>query len=648
MKRAYALFTIKAVDDEARVIEGMATTPTPDRLGDIVEPMGAEFELPLPLLWQHRSSEPIGHVEWAKPTKAGIQFRARFAKISEAGRLKDRIDEAWQSVKHQLVRGVSIGFSSIEHAYMDKGAVHFIKWAWLELSVVTIPANQEATIEAIKSLDRQQRSTASKAPPASKGKTAMRSTAEKIQDLEGQIAPKRARMKALHDVADNDNREMDEGEIEEFDTIADEVKGLETKLGRLRVLEGSEATVKAVRGDDPSSASSSRASRLPAQVAPPAAEKGLGFARLVSCYAMAKGDPVRALAVAKQRYANARRSEIVQMDAIFKAQIAGADSLDPSWAAPFVEQTLISEFVEFLRPLTIIGKFGTNGIPSLHPIPFNVKFNSQTADGTGFWVGEGKAIGVTRASFAQSTLRWTKVANIAVLSNDLIRFSSPSAELAVRKLLADALIKKMDSDFVNPSITETADVRPASVFNGAQTYVSGGVDAEAVRADVKRLLAYFIANDIPTATAVWLMRQGQASSLSLMRNALGQPEFPGISINGGTFEGLPTIVSQYVPQGVVGLVVADEVFLADDGGVSIDMSTEASIEMADNPTNAITDNASPPQPVEQQMVSMWQTESTAIKAARVINWKKRRTAASVYQTSTGWGNADTSPAQAAI
>ena len=36
-----------------RMITGVATTPTPDRVGDIIEPLGVRFNNPLPLLWQH-------------------------------------------------------------------------------------------------------------------------------------------------------------------------------------------------------------------------------------------------------------------------------------------------------------------------------------------------------------------------------------------------------------------------------------------------------------------------------------------------------------------------------------------------------------------------------------------------------------------
>lgn len=154
MQRAYSLLTLKAVDDDARIIEGVATTPTTDRMGDIVEPKGAEFKLPLPLLWQHQHDKPIGNVIAAKATKDGIEIKAKIASITEPGPLKDLLDMAWQSIKAKLVRGLSIGFQSIESSRIDGTfGMRFNKWEWLELSAVTIPANAEATIQVVKSLD---------------------------------------------------------------------------------------------------------------------------------------------------------------------------------------------------------------------------------------------------------------------------------------------------------------------------------------------------------------------------------------------------------------------------------------------------------------------------------------------------------------
>jgi uncharacterized protein len=158
MNRAYSLLDVKGIDEVKRELTGIATTPTPDRMGDIVDPKGAEFKLPLPFLWQHDSSQPIGHVTKAKVTKEGIEVVVKLVSTDEPGTLKDRLDEAWQSMKLGLVRGLSIGFKSVEHSFIEgTGGIRFVRWLWLELSGVTIAANGEATITSIKSLDTQAR-----------------------------------------------------------------------------------------------------------------------------------------------------------------------------------------------------------------------------------------------------------------------------------------------------------------------------------------------------------------------------------------------------------------------------------------------------------------------------------------------------------
>src|ERR1051325_11603946 len=106
-RRAHSIFTIKSLNDGDRIVEGIASTPTVDRVGDIVMPKGGKFTLPMPLLWQHRSAEPVGTVEFAKSSDEGIVFRAKIAKIDEPGPLKSIVDTAWQAVKAGLVRGVS-------------------------------------------------------------------------------------------------------------------------------------------------------------------------------------------------------------------------------------------------------------------------------------------------------------------------------------------------------------------------------------------------------------------------------------------------------------------------------------------------------------------------------------------------------------
>lgn len=165
IKRAYSLFEIKSADEDKRELTGIATTPSVDSYGDIVEPKGAEFSLPIPFLWQHNSSEPIGHVTKAKVTGDGIDVTVQLARTDEPGLLKDMLDKAWQSIKLKLVRGLSIGFSPIEYSRIeDTYSYRYIKWAWRELSAVTIPANSEASIISVKSIDIQQRAASGQLP----------------------------------------------------------------------------------------------------------------------------------------------------------------------------------------------------------------------------------------------------------------------------------------------------------------------------------------------------------------------------------------------------------------------------------------------------------------------------------------------------
>lgn len=58
------------------------------------------------------------------------------------------------------------------------------------------------------------------------------------------------------------------------------------------------------------------------------------------------------------------------------------------------------------------------------------------------------------------------MAAIAVLTDELIRFSNPAADALVRNALAEAVIARLDTDFISPSKAEVANVSPASITNG--------------------------------------------------------------------------------------------------------------------------------------------------------------------------------------
>lgn len=146
LHKSFGSFEIKAVDEEKRTFTGVASTPNQDRSKDIMIPKGAKFQLPMPLLFHHDMRQPIGHVTDAKVTSKGIEVELHIPEIKEDGRLKERVNEAYQSLKYDLVKGLSVGFiPNWDQAKMIKGGgIQFDEWEWYELSLVTIPDNRDS------------------------------------------------------------------------------------------------------------------------------------------------------------------------------------------------------------------------------------------------------------------------------------------------------------------------------------------------------------------------------------------------------------------------------------------------------------------------------------------------------------------------
>lgn len=162
--KAFSAIVIKGINEETREIEGIASTPSLDRVKDSVKPLGLTFPKEVPLLLHHKHAEPVGTTTFGAPTAKGLPFKAKVAKVDEPGTVKDRTDEAWHSVKAQLIKGVSIGFTPLEYEPNKAGGLDFTKAEVHELSLVTIPCNPEAVITAFKSLQELQDDAPALAP----------------------------------------------------------------------------------------------------------------------------------------------------------------------------------------------------------------------------------------------------------------------------------------------------------------------------------------------------------------------------------------------------------------------------------------------------------------------------------------------------
>lgn len=650
MHKAYALLEIKAVNEDARTIDGIATTNTTDRMDDIVEPAGAVYKLPLPLLWQHDSSQPIGWVEDAKATKNGIRIKARLA---EAGVLAE-VDRAWTMIKSGLVRGLSIGFKPIESEEIDAESWgrRFTSWEWLELSAVTIPANQEATITAVKHAAQLPATVALDEKLAGKGSARItqsspgvagntkrnslkgksmkpKSIAERISAFEAKRAATVAAMSELMD-QDGDITTLGDEQQQEYDGYDAEVSQIDGELRRLKRLESvqleSAQRVQAPAPDD-SQAVAQQGAQVPARqiTVRHNLPKGIGFARFAMAMYRAQGNHVAAMDVVK-REQSWKDMQGALLDLCQKAAVPAADTTTSGWASQLAYASdLAAEFIEYLRPRTIVGQ-----ITNWRAIPFNVRMGSLTGGLTGYWVGQGKPIPMSKGTTSSTSLGVTKVAAIAAVDEELMRLSSPSAEQLVRDELAAASVAIIDTSLIDPNQGGTANIQPASLTYGVTPVTATGTNYAALSADIQSMFDAIHDADVDPMGSVLVMTPQQALALSMMVTSLGVRQFNEISDTGGTIFGKQVVVSRYVGSitgspdygDMIVLIHPREVFMADDGQASIEVSREASLEMLDNPTNTSTGSTT-----ATTMVSMFQTHSTALKAVRFVNWTKRRSVA---------------------
>lgn len=617
MFHAVAVLHVKTADSATRRIAGVATTPAPDRQGDTIDPLGATFTNPIPLLWHHDTKRPIGLATLQRPTVDGIRFEATIPIVDEPGPLRDRIEEAWQSLKAGIVTGVSVGYRPLEGGIqvLKTGGRRFSRTEICEVSLVTVPANMHATIDVIKSLDAQFLAAAGPVSsgdsdrsivPARKGAASM-TTQEQISQYENSRAAKVARMAAI--MTDAGDATLADDRREEYDGLSIDVKTIDDHLVRFRELDRLQASSATRIESNPNG--------TPRQPAPVVSVKanaapGLTYVRSVKSLLQANGDSYRAIQYAKQ-YGDPN------VELLIKAAVAPGTTTDPAWAGALVTvSNLTNEFIELSRAATILGR-----IPGIRNVPFNVSVPIVTAGGTYKWVGQGKAKPVTKMQFGSTSLGMAKAAGIIVLTEELVRSSSPSAEMIVRDEMVKGIAAFLDQQFTDPAVAAVADVSPASVTNGAPTAASLDDPAK----DLGLIVAHFTGAGIPLGKVSILLSEANAYAMAFGKNAMGAQNFPGMTPAGGSANGITVVASNTVGDKVIG-IAADYVLLADDGGVKIDVSREASVQMNDAPDS--------PALATSVFTSLWQDNLVGLRAERFINWKKATANAVYYLTGAAY------------
>jgi len=642
MNRAYSVIDFRSVDDERRIIEGIASTPEVDSYRSVLEPEGAEFKLPLPVLYQHNARQPIGKVIDVKVTKAGIRVRLQLAKSGVA----PFIDEAWSLIREGLIRGLSVGFDPIEETF-DKsfGGIRYLKWKWLELSTVTIAANSEASMTSVRSADEailaalgtRNRSVVRLDSPSTspgvsgqtKWKNPMKETyREQIASSEAKIVANEARQNEIAERCTKTGETRTAEEIEECETLKKEVSDLTQHIVFLKDRE-TQAVAAATRVEIPANGNGASSQKQgenlrrgePIQVRRNE-PKGIGMARAAIAIVRGRMNSQDPVGLAKQRWPDSP-----EVENYVRAIIDAGDTTTSGWASQLVPSAtqMSGDFLDMLRDLILIGR-----IPGLRQVPFNVAVPLQSGGGTYGYVGEGAAKPVTKPTYGSATLRFEKAAGIIVITQELARFSNPSAELLVRNEMLAGLTRFFDTIFLSTTAAVT-NVQPAGILNGISSTAVTGTTAAKFRVDVNTIVQKMITNKRDPSKLVLIMSSGLAMSLSSMINSLGNQEFPSINATGGNYLGIPIVTSGVAGTSIV-LIDPTDILIAEDPSVRIDVSTEATIEMSDTPVQGEQSPAS----AADAWKSMFQNNMIAIRAEQFRTWKVARTSAVEFLVSAAY------------
>jgi HK97 family phage major capsid protein len=324
---------------------------------------------------------------------------------------------------------------------------------------------------------------------------------------------------------------------------------------------------------------------------------------------MRSGSVYGAAALAEKERASHR------IRAILKAAVAANTSVSIGDAISY--QTVASAWMASLRN---VGTFDRM-LSSMVQVPIETpRLLVSTTVVAGYSPDEAAPKPVSRLTFTAQSLPRLKASALVVTTAELLRSASPAVQQLIDRELQQSITAATDVKFlaglaVGVSPVASAGVTAANTFSNLTTLLSA-VDPQA------------------NAPLYLVLTPAAARSLALKADSAGGKVFDQLGINGGTLAGVTVLVTDAMPGTATGMLIDASGIVAASSEVAIDVSTQAALQMADNPTNASA-AGSPSTPVAAPLVSMFQTNSVALRGERFFSFAKVRTGA-VASVSGNW------------
>lgn len=214
MERRDFSLKIKSIDDAGTFVGLGAVYNNVDLGGDRIFPGAFSKTLSagkkFPVLWQHKTDEPIGYCQ-ITDTPLGLQVNGTLELSDPTAR------KAYTFMKAGVIKGLSIGYDTIQATY-DGDVRNLTELKLWEMSVVTFPMNESATVSSVKSLTDADRAKH------------MKAINEHRKEIDRHQQAIHEHLKAMFDVPDDDD-DRDDPALED-----DEDDGAKAFLRELETL----------------------------------------------------------------------------------------------------------------------------------------------------------------------------------------------------------------------------------------------------------------------------------------------------------------------------------------------------------------------------------------------------------------------------
>ncbi|WP_271270226.1 phage major capsid protein [Aliamphritea hakodatensis] len=352
-------------------------------------------------------------------------------------------------------------------------------------------------------------------------------------------------------------------QIEQFETLETEFKGLTQQINRLEAAEQMNAA----------------AAEPVASFAAPAVHvkeeakqyPGAAFARTAMAVAASKGDLNLAAKFAANEMGDKGLSMAIQ---------TSADS-----GGTLIPRNTHSEVIELLRPRTVVRALGARAVPLPNG---NLGLPRMAGGATSGYVGEGADVLATEASTDDVQLSAKSMITLVPISNQLIGQAGFNVEQLFLNDMLNAMAVREDKAFLRDDGTNNTPIGFKKVATDASRVMpwSGTADSDTVDAYLDSLILKLMESDSMLVNPGWAMAPRTFMKLSGLRDGNGNKLYPEMAQ--GMLKGWPIKHTTTIPVNMGTGSNESEIYFADwndvvigeDGAMSVDFSKEATYKDA--------------------------------------------------------------------